>query len=193
MRKDAGALRSWLIAYYRNDQAVVYLEGKAMLRQIKEIPCSYKTLPPRMASNPTHSATTKGLSALAGSICASKTVRTSTVIPCSTTPVMRQSRSDHGKYWTPGRSITAETTETSTPLSMMTMEAGPPSEARARVSAGGGLAGGSRGVDSTSPPQEVDPCCVSSASRFTTITLAPSRAGPCTTDLPGLLVICIAA
>ena len=71
-----------------------------------------------------------------GPNCALKITRANIVTPCCATPVMRPSRSDQGKYLTPGRSARAETKETSARVSTMTTYRYPSSEATARVCAG---------------------------------------------------------
>ena len=50
-------LESRMVAHQRNYQAGVCFEDEAMLRQVDEIPCSYRKSTPRMASNPKPSAT----------------------------------------------------------------------------------------------------------------------------------------
>ena len=109
-----------------------------------------------MASNPTPSATTKGVKARIGLSCTYKTACPSIEIPCWANPVIRLSRSDHGKYLTPGRSIRAETKDPSASVSMITVHREPSSEAAARVWAGRKSGGGGRGIGSVSPPPDLD-------------------------------------
>ena len=134
-----------------------------------------------MASNPTPSATTKGLRARTGPSCTSKIARPSIAIPCGATLVIRPSPSDHGRYLASGRNMQAETKDTSAPVSMITIHREPSSEATARVWAGRKSGGGCRGVGSIFPPLDLDRCWVSSAS----YTLAASRVDPSTTTSPG--------